>query len=342
MEHPVPRALLTVISVSLLLITMPAFAADQTSNADAKWAIVLHGGAGAPPANATPEQLQARRDGLSAALAAGQKVLVAGGSSLDAVEATIRVLEDNPLFNAGHGAVFNSAGEHELDASIMDGRTLAGGGVAGVRTVKNPITLARRVMTETPHVLLSGPGAETFATEQNVDRVPNDAFSTEQRRAEWEKVKAKEATESAQKEQPARPWQIGTVGCVALDAAGNIAAGTSTGGRTNKKYGRIGDSPIIGAGTYADNATCGISASGVGEQFIRHAAAAQISLLMQHRDWSLQQAADYVLKERLRPGDGGVIGLDQSGKVVWVFTTAGMYRGAADSSGRFDIRIGNE
>ena len=321
---------------------MSATAADPKTDSTSQWAIVLHGGAGAPPADATAKQLQVRRDGLSAALTAGRNVLATGGSSLDAVEATIRVLEDNPLFNAGHGAVFNSAGEHELDASIMDGRTLAGGGVAGVRTVRNPITLARRVMTETPHVLLSGPGAETFATEQNVDRVPNDAFSTEQRRAEWEKVKAKETAENARRDQPARPWQIGTVGCVALDAAGNIAAGTSTGGRTNKKYGRVGDSPIIGAGTYADNATCGISASGVGEQFIRHAAAAQISLLMQHREWSLQQAADYVLKERLRPGDGGIIGLDRSGKVVWVFTTPGMYRGAADSSGRFDIRIGNE
>ncbi|MBI1314523.1 beta-aspartyl-peptidase [bacterium] len=321
---------------------MPATAADQKANVTRKWAIVLHGGAGAPPANATPQQLQARRDGLAAALTAGRTVLAAGGSSLDAVEATIRVLEDDPLFNAGHGAVFNSEGEHELDASIMDGSTLDGGGVAGVRTVKNPITLARRVMTETGHVLLAGPGAEAFATQQNVDRVPNASFSTELRRAEWEKVRAQEAAENALRQQPAKPWQIGTVGCVALDKAGNIAAGTSTGGRTNKKFGRVGDSPIISAGTYADNATCGISASGIGEQFIRHAAAAQISLLMQHREWSLQQAADYVLKQRLRPGDGGIIGLDRSGMIVWVFTTPGMYRAAADSSGRFDIRIGSE
>ncbi len=322
---------------------MSANAADPKTDSTSQWAIVLHGGAGAPPADATAKQLQGRRDGLSVALTAGRNVLATGGSSLDAVEATIRALEDNPLFNAGHGAVFNSAGEHELDASIMDGKTLDGGAVAGVRTVKNPITLARRVMTETRHVLLSGPCAEAFATEQKVDRVPNSSFSTDLRRAAWEKVRAQEQKDgNALRWEAAKPWQYGTVGCVALDKAGNIAAGTSTGGLTNKKFGRVGDSPIIGAGTYADNATCGISASGIGEQFIRHAAAAQISLLMQHRDWSLQKAADYVLNERLRPGDGGIIGLDRSGKVVWVFTTPSMYRAAADSSGRFDIRIGNE
>jgi beta-aspartyl-peptidase (threonine type) len=335
--------LLATLSVSLLFVKTSLHAADGAPSAVPKWSIVLHGGAGAPPASATTEQLQARRDGLAAALKAGKQVLADGGTSLDAVEATIRILEDNPLFNAGHGAVFNSAGEHELDASIMDGKTLDGGAVAGVRTVRNPITLARRVMTETRHVLLSGPGAEAFATEQKVDRVPNSSFSTELRRSAWERVRAQEQQEgNALRWEAAKPWQYGTVGCVALDKDGNIAAGTSTGGLTNKRFGRVGDSPIIGAGTYADNATCGISASGIGEQFIRHAAAAQISLLMQHRDWSLQQAAEYVLKERLRPGDGGIIGLDRSGKVVWVFTTPGMYRAAADSSGRFDIRIGNE
>jgi beta-aspartyl-peptidase (threonine type) len=344
MEIPVTRALQIVLSGALLFATMPTLATDQATQTSPVWAIVLHGGAGALPASATPEQLQARRDGLAAALKAGKGVLADGRSSLDAVEATIRVLEDNPLFNAGHGAVFNSEGAHELDASIMDGRNLDGGAVAGVRTVRNPITLARRVMTETRHVLLSGPGAEAFATEQGVDRVSNDSFSTKQRRAEWEKVRADEEKkqENAVRHEPAQPWQYGTVGCVALDKDGNIAAGTSTGGLTNKTFGRVGDSPIIGAGTYADNSTCGISASGIGEQFIRHAVAAQISLLMQHREWSLQRAAEYVLKERLRPGDGGIIGLDRSGNVVWVFTTPGMYRAAADASGRFDVRIGRE
>lgn len=336
----IPILTVAVVLAHLSFTSAPAPAQAESPN----WSIVLHGGAGAPPTNATPEQLQARRDGLAEALKAGKQVLTDGGTSLDAVETTIRILEDNPLFNAGHGAVFNSAGEHELDASIMDGKTLDGGAVAGVRTVKNPITLARRVMTETRHVLLSGPGAEAFATEQKVDRVPNASFSTELRRAAWEKVRANEKKKdgNALRMERAKPWQYGTVGCVAIDKGGNIAAGTSTGGLTNKKFGRVGDSPIIGAGTYADNATCGISASGIGEQFIRHAAAAQISLLMQHRDWSLQKAAEYVLKERLRPGDGGIIGLDRSGKVVWVFTTPGMYRATADSSGRFDIRIGNE
>lgn len=336
------RFLLPAVVCCCFFTTIPLSADDAASSPT--WAIVVHGGAGAPPKGATPAELQARRDGLSAALHAGRQLLADGGSSLDAVEAAIRTLEDNPLFNAGHGAVFNSAGNHELDASIMDGRTLDGGAVAGVRTVKNPIGLARLVMTETRHVLLAGDGAEAFATEQQVVRVPNSSFSTRQRRAAWEQLRAREqeADGNALRWQAGRPSLYGTVGCVALDVQGNIAAGTSTGGLSNKKFGRVGDSPIIGAGTYADNATCGISASGIGEQFIRHAAAAQISLLMQHRDWSLQEAAEFVLKKRLRPGDGGIIGIDRSGNIVWVYTTPGMYRAAADASGRFEVRIGRE
>lgn len=307
-----------------------------------KWSLVLHGGAGTPPKDATPEKLQQYRDGLQVALSKGRGILESGGTSLDTVEAVIRILEDDPLFNAGHGAVFNSAGGHELDASIMDGRTLDGGAVAGVRTVRNPIGLARLVMDKTRHVLLAGDGAETFADEQGVERVPNTSFSTDYRRKVWERVRAKESKDGAARFGAPRSWQYGTVGCVALDSHGNLAAGTSTGGLTNKKFGRVGDSPIIGAGTYADNETCGISASGIGEQFIRHAAAAQISLLMKHRDWSLQRAADYVLNERLRKGDGGVIGIDHNGTIVWVFTTPGMFRAAADSSGRSEVRIGAE
>ncbi len=252
-----------------------AWAADVQEKPRVKWAIVLHGGAGNPPKDATPEKVQAWRDGLKAALTAGKTILEQGGSSLDAVETAIRHLEDNPLFNAGKGAVFNAAGEHELDASIMDGKTLDGGGVAIVRTVKNPITLARRVMENTEHVLLSADGAETFADEEKVDRVPNESFSTEDRRKELERAKAAEKKENTGRFSPSKPWQYGTVGCVALDAQGNLAAGTSTGGRTNKKFGRVGDSPILGAGTYADNETCGLSATGIGEQFIRHAACAR-------------------------------------------------------------------
>jgi beta-aspartyl-peptidase (threonine type) len=307
-----------------------------------KWAIVLHGGAGSPPKDASPEKIQAWRDGLKDALNAGKAILEQGGSSLDAVETSIRHLEDNPLFNAGKGAVFNANGTHELDASIMDGKTLDGGAVAIVRTVKNPITLARRVMEKTPHVLLSGEGAEVFADEENVDRVPNDSFSTEDRRKEWEKAKALETKENAGRFSPAEPWHYGTVGCVALDREGNLAAGTSTGGRTNKKFGRVGDSPILGAGTYADNETCGLSATGIGEQFIRHAACAQISHLMRYKNWTLKESAEHVLKNRLEPGDGGVIGIDSQGEIVWVYTSPGMFRAAADAKGRFDVLIRDE
>ncbi|MDA1013285.1 MAG: isoaspartyl peptidase/L-asparaginase [Planctomycetota bacterium] len=327
----------------------------DTSPTRIKWALVVHGGAGTVPADAPVEQVRAYRAGLTAALTRGKAILDGGGTSLDAVEDVIRVLEDDELFNAGKGAVFNSAGGHELDASIMDGQTMDGGAVAGVVTVKNPIRLARRVMEHTRHVLLAGPGAESFATEQKVDRVANESFSTELRRTAWKKVRDEERRRLEQPKDKVnldlktslrfadpQPWQYGTVGCVALDSHGNIAAGTSTGGLTNKKFGRVGDSPILGAGTYADNATCGISASGVGEQFMRHAAAAQISLLMQHRQWSLRQAAEYVLTKRLRKGDGGIIGIDSHGAIVWVYTTPGMFRAATDANGKFVVRIRDE
>ena len=307
-----------------------------------KWAIVLHGGAGKVPSDSAPEDLQAWRDGLRSALQKCRTIVDGGGTSLDAVEATIRMLEDNAMFNAGRGAVFNSAGAHELDASIMDGRTLDGGAVAGVTTVRNPIGLARLVMDRTRHVLLSGPGAEQFATEQNVGRVENTYFSTQRRRESWNRVREREAEKPVSRISPAQSWQYGTVGCVVLDVHGNLAAGTSTGGLTNKKFGRVGDSPILGAGTCADNDTCAVSATGTGEQFIRHTVAAQISQLMRHRRWTLKQSADYVLKQRLDKGDGGVIAIDRDGNIEWVFTSPGMFRAAADSEGRFDVRIGAE
>ncbi|MGZ0170553.1 MAG: cyanophycinase [Planctomycetales bacterium] len=307
-----------------------------------KWAIAIHGGAGTVSSDASPEEVQAWRDGLRLALEKCRTIVKGGGTGLDAVEATIRMLEDNSMFNAGKGAVFNSAGAHELDASIMDGRTLDGGAVAGVTTVRNPIGLARLVMNRTRHVLLSGPGAEQFATEQNVDRVKNTYYSTERRRESWNRVREREAEKPVSRISPAQPWQYGTVGCVVLDVHGNLAAGTSTGGLTNKKFGRVGDSPILGAGTYADNDTCAVSATGTGEQFIRHTVAAQISQLMRHRRWTLKQSADYVLKQRLNKGDGGVIAIDRDGNIEWVFTSPGMFRAAADSAGRFDVRIRDE
>lgn len=323
------------------VVFMPfAWSGEDSQRKD--WAIVVHGGAGTVANDASAETVQAWRDGLRVALEKGKSVVADGGTSLDAVEATIRSLEDNPLFNAGKGAVFNSAGGHELDSSIMDGRTLDGGAVAGVTTVKNPISLARRVMDKTRHVLLAGPGAEQFATEQKVDRVKNTHFSTERRRASWDRVREREAKQPVSRVGPAQPWQYGTVGCVVLDSHGNLAAGTSTGGLTNKKFGRVGDSPILGAGTYADNETCAVSATGTGEQFIRHTVAAQISQLMRHRSWTLKQAAEYVLHERLNKGDGGVISVDLHGNIEWVYTSPGMFRAAADSDGRFVVRIRDE
>jgi L-asparaginase / beta-aspartyl-peptidase len=315
---------------------------NKTEDLREKWAIAIHGGAGTVSSDASPEEVQTWRDGLRLALVKCRTMVKGGATGLDAVEATIQILEDNPMFNAGKGAVFNSAGAHELDASIMDGRTLDGGAVAGVTTVRNPIGLARLVMDRTRHVLLSGPGAEQFATEQNVDRVANPYFSTERRRASWDRVRVREAEKPVGRLSPTQPWQYGTVGCVVLDMHGNLAAGTSTGGLTNKKFGRVGDSPILGAGTYADNDTCAVSATGTGEQFIRHTVAAQISQLMRHRNWTLKESAEYVLKQRLNKGDGGVIAIDRNGNIEWVFTSPGMFRAAADSAGRFDVRIRDE
>ncbi len=313
-----------------------------TRKSPKKWAIAVHGGAGTVPADASSAEEKAWRDGLQIAMRKAVAIIESGGTSMGAVDATIRILEDNEMFNAGKGAVFNSAGSHELDASVMDGRTLDGGAVAGVSTVRNPIGLARLVMNRTSHVLLSGSGAEQFATEQDVERVKNNYFSTERRRESWNRVRAHEDGAPVSRIRSARPWQYGTVGCVVLDTHGNLAAGTSTGGLTNKKFGRVGDSPILGAGTYADNDTCAVSATGTGEQFIRHAVGAQISLLMRHRRWTLKQSAEYVLKQRLNKGDGGVIAVDRDGNIEWVYTSPGMFRAAADSDGRFDVLIRDE
>jgi L-asparaginase / beta-aspartyl-peptidase len=341
-----PRVVLAAVILVFTALTMERFMSDMTSaqepTAAKSWAIVLHGGVGTLPADMPQEQVEAYRQGLREALLAGRKVLVERGTSLAAVEATIKVLEDNPLFNAGRGAVFNSAGGHELDASIMDGHSLDGGAVAGVTTVKNPIGLARLVMQHTRHVLLAGEGAEQFATEMEVARVENQYFSTEAQRANWQRVRDSEKQRETKRIEKPRQWHYGTVGCVALDDQGNLAAGTSTGGLTNKKFGRVGDSPIIGAGTYAANSTCGVSASGVGEQFIRHAVAAQVSLLMEHRQWSLRQAAAYVVQEKLRQGDGGIIAIDRQGGIVWEFNTPGMFRAAADSEGLEQVLIRDE
>jgi beta-aspartyl-peptidase (threonine type) len=293
------------------------------------YALAIHGGAGTISKSLPDSEREAYLDSLRQALRIGTSILDEGGTSLDAVEQVIRLLEDDPRFNAGRGAVFNHDGGHELDASIMDGATLGCGAVAGVTTVRHPISLARLVMERTRHVLLSGAGADRFAQEMGVERVDPDYFFTERRFEQLQRALRKQEA-AAEK---------GTVGVAALDRQGNLAAGTSTGGLTNKKHGRVGDSPIIGAGTYADNATCAVSGTGIGEEFIRHGVAHSISELMQHRGLSVEEAARRVVHERLRPGDGGIIAVDRRGAIAMVFNTEGMYRGAADSSGRFEVMI---
>lgn len=304
-----------------------------------RFALALHGGAGKVKQNMSAEEIQEVEAALGQTLARGVGILDGGGTSLDAVEQVIRLLEDDPHFNAGRGAVFNSAGGHELDASIMDGRTKACGAVAAVRTVKNPIALARLVMEKTGHVLLASDGAEQFADEMRVERVENRWFDTEKQRRAWE-ASRRPKPEGDQQSQSAPPDKYyGTVGCVALDAHGNLAAGTSTGGRTNKKFGRVGDSPIVGAGTYAANATCAVSCTGIGEEFIRHAVAYDLSARMAYLRQSLPEAVRAVLHDTLRPDDGGLIAVTGDGTIVMDYTTAGMARAAADSAGRREIKI---
>jgi len=319
-------------------------AADQETMTKPEYAIAIHGGAGIEPDRLTEEQKQKYLDSLAATLEVGRKILADGGTSLDAVEQTIRLLEDDPLFNAGRGAVFNSVGGHELDASIMDGSAIQGGGVAGVRTVKNPISLARLVMTETRHVLLMTDGAERFADEMRdkpqIERVPNTYFSTESRRKQWLETVEKEKAKQSEKRNQETPTQKGTVGCVALDKRGNLAAGTSTGGLVNKKWGRAGDSPILGAGTYANNATCAVSGTGTGEFFIRSSAAFHVSALMAYKGLSVDEAAAYILKDVFPPDTGGLIAVDHDGHITMQFNTAGMARAATDSSGKVEIKLG--
>jgi len=305
--------------------------AKSKSDARPLYTIVIHGGAGTIlKANMTPEKEAAYTNALNAALDIGEAVLKNGGTALQAVEKTINYMEDSPLFNAGKGAVFTNAGTNELDASIMDGATQNAGAVAGVKIIKNPISAAVKVMKDSPHVLLSGTGADRFAIEKGLDTVPNSYFFTGQRWEDIEKIRAGEGDKVGQIMHPADS-KFGTVGCVALDQNGNIAAGTSTGGMTNKRWGRIGDSPIIGAGTYACNATCAVSCTGHGEFFIRYTVAADVAARMAYLKEPLQVAADFVVNKKLveKGGEGGLIALDAKGNVAMVFNSKGMYRGYA-------------
>ena len=300
------------------------------------FAIAIHGGAGTiEKSSMTPEKERAYRSKLEEAVNAGYGVLEKGGSSLDAVVAAINILEDSPLFNAGKGAVYTYDGTHELDASIMDGRNRQAGAVAGVKHIANPINLARMVMEDSPFVMLAGQGAEDFAKSRGVPMVDNKTFDTEQRREQLDRAKEKLDKENQQDkdyraavDRLPEPYRMGTVGAVALDKQGNLAAGTSTGGMTAKRYGRIGDAPIIGAGTFADNNSCAVSATGHGEYFIRYNVAADICTRVAYQNKSIAVAADEVINQVLRPigGTGGVIVLDAKGNITLTFNTKGMYR----------------
>ena len=319
----------------LLLIAMTAQAKPI--------AIVIHGGAGKIDRDAlTPERERLYHSTLEQSLRAGHAILARGGSALDAVEAAIVVMEDAPVFNAGKGSVFTAEGKNELDASIMDGRALQAGAVGGVTTVKNPIRAARAVMEKSPHVLFTNKGAEKFAADHGLEIVDPKYFFTERR---WKQIQKWRKQQEAKPQAAAEPDQhadyFGTVGCVALDAQGNLAAGTSTGGMTGKRFGRIGDSPIIGAGTYADNRTAGISCTGHGEYFIRHAVAHDIPARMAYKQESLAKAARDVVQTVLKPagGSGGIIGIDTHGNVVMEFNTPAMSRGYIDRDGKTKTAI---
>ncbi len=313
---------------------------------------MIHGGAGViTRGSMTSEREKEFRAKLTEALLAGYKVLQNGRSSLDAVEAAIRILEDSPLFNAGKGAVFTAEGKNELDASIMNGKTLAAGAVAGLDRVKNPITLARAVMERSPHVMMSGAGAQKFAAEQKIELVEEKYFWTQHR---WDALQQILKEEKEKAADPAKKLglaeagmpanRFGTVGAVALDSNGDLAAGTSTGGMTNKKYGRIGDAPIIGAGTYADNNSCAVSATGWGEYFIRLGVARDISAMMEYRALTVQAAADRVIKQKLQKlgGDGGIIAIDKFGNMAVSFNSEGMYRAYINIDGKPVVEIYND
>ena len=337
----------------LLFILLLFIFNSPLAEAQTKPVIVIHGGAGKIlKKDMSSEKEKAYISGLQEALEKGYAILNSGGSSLDAVEAAVKVLEDNPLFNGGKGAVFTNDGKNELDAAIMNGINLAAGSVAGVTTIKNPITAARAVMEKSAHVMMVGKGAETFAAQQGITIVDPSYFRTGdrwrslQRQKEQEKEKEQEKQkEGASLKQPEnQDDKYGTVGAVALDKAGNLAAATSTGGMSNKKFGRVGDAPIIGAGTYANNATCAISCTGWGEFFIRLVIAKTISDMMEFGKLTLANASNEVVMERLPKlgGDGGLIAVDNQGNIAMPFCTAGMYRGYIDRDGKMEIKIYKE
>ena len=338
---------------AIALLSAAAFGQQTMQTEQKKIGLVIHGGAGTiDREKMTPQREKEYRVALERSLAAGYEILKRGGSSMDATEAAVRVLEDDPHFNAGKGAVFTDAGTNELDAAIMDGKTLKAGAVANLRHIKNPITLARTVMEKSEHVvtksprvgplLMTGEGAETFARQNGVELVDQKYFFTQERWDALQKIKEAEKSGAA----GAKRYIIsdqdrhGTVGAVALDQNGNLAAATSTGGTTNKKAGRVGDSPIIGAGTYANNKTCAVSCTGDGEFFIRAVVAHNVSALMEYRGLKLPEAAQTALNQAKQlGGEGGLIAIDKNGDVALPFNTNGMYRGYVDPAGKFVVEI---
>jgi beta-aspartyl-peptidase (threonine type) len=312
----------------------------------AKFTLVIHGGAGTIlKADMTAELETAYIEGLHAALNAGFAVLEEGGPAINAVKAALVILEDNMLFNAGRGSVFTKKGVQEMDAAIMDGKTLEAGAVAGIRNVRNPIELAAEVMLHSNHVFLSGKGANDFAIKQGVKLEPDEYFFSQFRYDQWKAIRDSDnysLDHTYQRvEELMKDKKFGTVGAVACDQNGNIAAATSTGGMTNKKYGRIGDSPMIGSGTYANNKTCAISCTGHGEIFIRTVAAYDVSAIMEYKNYSLVQAMDEVVNKKLvkMEGEGGMIGVDANGNFALMFNSAGMYRGVRSSDGTDEVKI---
>ena len=326
------------------------------------FAIAIHGGAGTIlKQNMSPELEQQYKEKLNEALKAGYDILSKGGTSLDAVVASIKVMEDSPLFNAGKGSVFSNAGKNEMDASIMDGKTGKAGAIAGVHIIRNPIEGARAVMEKSSHVMLAGEGAEKFAKEQKITTVDPSYFYDEKRWKQYLKAKEDEKIRLDHSDTSgfnplelefkpdgstpsSRDDKFGTVGAVALDKNGNLAAATSTGGMTNKKWGRVGDSPIIGAGTYAKNKTCAVSCTGHGEYFIRNVVAYDVSALMEYKGLSLDHAAKEVVMNKLKQqgGEGGLIAIDAAGNITMAFNTEGMYRGYMKKDGKSEVKIYKE
>lgn len=311
---------------------------SQSSQTSGSFAIVIHGGAGGDPSRWSQEYRRQRQDGLRAALNAGTELLESGGKALDVVERVVRLLEDDETFNAGRGCVLNEVGEHELDASIMDGQTLQCGAVASVRRTKNPITLARKVMTETRHILLIGSGADEFAESLGLETAAPEYFRTERQLQSWKSWKDHQSDISSTLD---RQSYFGTVGCVVVDRHGNLAAATSTGGLMGKRWGRVGDSPIIGAGNYADNQTCAVSGTGVGEEFIRHNIASDVAARMRYAGNDLKLAASKAVAN-LPDHCGGIIAVDRQGNIAIEFNTSAMSRAFANSRGEQGIYLARE